>query len=145
MKRVKYIIYLLVISSLIMLSGEVGQNRLATFEDGTRYILFSSGDIKEWSSFCTDIHSQCKLQEIDFFVKYDRTEGINTSNIIIFTDDEGMICDKYKVNKGRYISLFSGETNVEIMAFEQLAQYEIGSAYFYMDGDAEDVIRNFTY
>ncbi|MGN0370449.1 MAG: hypothetical protein ACI4EW_07875 [Butyrivibrio sp.] len=145
MKKAKYIIFFIIVIAIILLSGEVGQNIIGTFENGTRYILFESGDMGEWEEFCKEISSECKAKNIFLFAKYEQTNGIRQGNISIFAFDEMRIKEMYGIESGEFMSMFSGKTKIEVLPFDCLSEQEVGSAKFYMTGDNKDIINIYNY
>lgn len=130
MKKIKWLIAVLIFSLCFLLSSEMTQNYLYSFTNQFYYIDIDPDDREHLYDLLQEISEN---KQIPVFATSNFIQTSHTSSIIIFANDNDFedISKQCDIQCGRYRSFFSGETTVEHRKLSEIiSRSDITRFYF---------------
>lgn len=138
MKRMKYIISILLFTILIILNGEFFQSQVQSFYENYYYVdyAYSKGDDR--TPLLDDIEYVCKKYAVDSFAVKKANDGVGNYAVYVYGNGDVYeeLKTKYNIEQKEYKSAISGNTKVEFNDFKEV---DARNERFYFIGEDESV------
>lgn len=143
MKKIKYIIYFLLVFLGFIITGEIFQDYLNSFESQSDYTTLYADKGVSHNEMLVDIENAAEKNNVEvFFVKRENS-SVFSASIEVFTTSKKVddyIKENYQVYQGRFKSLFSGTTEINFHNISQVSDITKVN-YFYLIGDSENQVN----
>ena len=145
MKKIKYIISILVFLLLLLFNGEFYQKHLDSFTEKFWYIDREYWEGEDWEELISDVESLCSEYHIKFFTIFRQIDVHNNWTMLIYSNNEMKqeLIQDYEIEQGIHSSVFSGQTTVKFESFEAASNNKNIYRY-YFEGKKENLLNVYT-
>ncbi len=140
-KVFKLIIISILLAILTLLPGELYQGYLDQYNDFYETSFYIQDNSP--SQMLQDLSESAKDYNIQIFKIYERSKTTYSTCLDIYAEDEmvEILSSEYGISEGKYQSLFSGNTEINVYSFSDISEeLLISDATYYLYGDYEDMV-----